>query len=107
MSRLNAESGELESQSRSFQEWHAATLGMEILTTVSVDSHEQYGVALDAHLSRETARANLSPVLVLLRMGSNSTMSAGILDLRSACDFHNAHIFFLVLVLFPSCGLIV
>lgn len=92
MSRLNAESGELESQSRSFQEWQAATLGMAILTTVLVDSHEQAGVALDAHLSRETARANLSPVLVVLRIESNSTMSAGILDLRSVCDFHNAHI---------------
>lgn len=84
--------GYMESQSKLFQDWRAATLGMTLLSTVLVESHEQIAVAVDAHVAREAARANLAPVLVVLRVEDNSTLSAGLSDLRNVCDFYNAQL---------------
>lgn len=72
--------------------WKEAVTGMAVLSVISADSPDQMATAVDSHLAKETSRANMAPVLVVVHADSGSILSENCPTLRSICDTHKCRL---------------
>eukprot|EP00170_Pyropia_yezoensis_P007615 contig_31297_g7638 len=72
--------------------WTSACLGMAVVTPVDVREADLLRSAVDAVLARDVVAAGLSPVLIVLRAPTDSTLTAAVAGLAEVAAHHRSRL---------------